>query len=97
MPVPDTEERLLQWVYRRSLTMTDTDAQWLQRINFEQLWLDIEQSEREAAEATSEAARVAKLKRNQDRLPRLHRHLLSPSSDGSDSDGSDVDGFGEAT
>lgn len=85
MPVPDEEERLLQWVYRRSLTTAETDARRIRRINAKQLQLGIEQSEREAA-------RVAKLKRKQDRIVRrLQGYIVISSSDGSDSDGSDVD------
>ena len=58
MLVPDEEERLLQWVYCRSLTKVEKDAPRLQRFNAKQLQLGIEQSERE----TAEAMRVAKLK-----------------------------------
>ena len=92
MPVPDEEEHLLQWVYRRSLTTVETDARRLQRINAKQLRLGIEQSEREAA-AAAEAARVAKLKRKQDRVVRrLQGYIVISDSSSSDgSDGSDVD------
>ena len=87
MPVPDDEERLLQWVYRRSLTTAKTDARRLWRINAKQLRAGIEQSE-------LEAARMAKLKRKQDRIVRrLQGYIIISSSsfDASDSDGSDVD------
>ena len=56
--MPDEDERLIQWVYCRSLTTAETDARRLRRINAKQLRIGIEQSELEAAEA----ARVAKLK-----------------------------------
>ena len=90
MPVPDDEECLLQWVNHRLLTTAEKDARRLRRINAKQLRLGIEQSEREAAEAAVEAARVAKLKRKQDRVVRcLQGYIIifdSSSNDGSNSD-----------
>ncbi|KAE8815262.1 Phosphorylated carbohydrates phosphatase [Hordeum vulgare] len=90
MPMPDEEERLLRWVYLRSLTTAEMDTQRFRGINAEQLQLGTHQSEREAAEAMAEVARVAKLKRKQDRLAqRLQGDIVisdSSSSDGADSD-----------
>lgn len=40
--VPDEEERLLAWVYRRSLTMAKTDARWFRRKKAKALRLAIE-------------------------------------------------------
>ncbi|KAE8798502.1 Phosphorylated carbohydrates phosphatase [Hordeum vulgare] len=63
MPVePDEDERLLSWVHRRALMMADTEARRLRWKNAKALRLAIEQSEREAKEATGKATRVAKLK-----------------------------------
>ena len=85
MPVPDDEECLLQWVYRRLLTTAETDARRLRRINAKQLRLGIEQSEREA--------RVDKLKRKQHRvIQRLQGFIAISNFSSSDgSDGSDGD------
>ena len=55
----DEDERLLTWVYRRSLTTVETDARRLRWKNTKALRIAIEQFEREAAAA----ARLAKLKR----------------------------------
>ena len=51
---PDADEntRLLAWVYRPSLTTTETGAHRLRRKNAKVLRLAIEQSEREAKEAS---------------------------------------------
>ena len=63
----------------------ETDARRLRRINAKQLRLGIEQSEREAAEAAVEAARVAKLKRKQDRVVRhLQGYILISASSSAD-------------
>ncbi|KAE8797919.1 Phosphorylated carbohydrates phosphatase [Hordeum vulgare] len=64
---PDKDAQLLEWVYRRSLTTAETDARRLRRKNTKALRIAIEQSEREAAVATTEAARLAKLKRQRDK------------------------------
>ena len=85
--VPDEEDHIFEWACRRLLTEAETKARRLRRLNAKQLRLRIEQSE-------WEAARVAKLKRKQDRV---FRHLqgyivifdYSSSSDGSD--GFDMD------
>ena len=45
---------------------TETDARWLRGKNAKALRLAIEQSEREAKKKSLEAARLAKLKRQQD-------------------------------
>lgn len=93
--VPDKDERLLQWVYRRSLTTTEPDTWRLRRINAKALRLNIEQSEQEAEEAAVEAVRVAKLKQKQDHIvPRLKGYIVISSSssfDDDDNDGSDDD------
>ncbi|KAE8796785.1 Phosphorylated carbohydrates phosphatase [Hordeum vulgare] len=86
---PDEDERLLAWVYRRSLMTAETDAQHLRRKNAKELRLAIKQSEREAKEATEEKARLARLKREQDRVVRRMKGLIILSDD--DSDGSDND------
>ncbi|KAE8784468.1 Phosphorylated carbohydrates phosphatase [Hordeum vulgare] len=54
----DEDVRLLEWVYLRSLTTTETNVWRLRRKNAKALCIAIEHSEREAAEA----ARLAKLK-----------------------------------
>ena len=59
---PDEDERLLAWVYRRSLTTAKTDARRFRWKNAKVIWLAIEQSEHEAAEAATKAARLALLK-----------------------------------
>ncbi|KAE8801424.1 Phosphorylated carbohydrates phosphatase [Hordeum vulgare] len=64
---PDEDERLIAWVYHWSLTTTKLDARRLHRQNAKALWLAIEKSEHEAKEKATEAARLAKLKRQQDR------------------------------
>ncbi|KAE8793975.1 Phosphorylated carbohydrates phosphatase [Hordeum vulgare] len=88
----DEEERLPQWVYRRSLTTTEVVVTRLWRINTKQLRLGIEQPELEATEATT---MVAKLRSKQDRVVRCLQGyiVISYSSDdnGSDSNGSDID------
>lgn len=89
---PDEDERLLAWVYRRSLTTAETDARRLRRKNTKALRLAIEQSEREAKEKATEAARLAKLKRQQDQAVRRLKGLIILSScddDGATSDDSD--------
>uniref|UniRef100_M8C8N9 Phosphorylated carbohydrates phosphatase n=1 Tax=Aegilops tauschii TaxID=37682 RepID=M8C8N9_AEGTA len=65
---PDEDERLIAWVYRRSVMAAEADACRLRRKNAKALRLAIEQSEREAKQATTEKARVAKLKQEQDRV-----------------------------
>ncbi|KAE8813853.1 Phosphorylated carbohydrates phosphatase [Hordeum vulgare] len=60
---PDEDTHLLEWVYRQSLTTARTNEWWLRRKNAKALWIAIEQSECEAAEE----ARLAKLKRQQER------------------------------
>ena len=54
---PNEEERLLLWVYPRSLMTIETDARRLRLKNATALWLVIEQSEREAKKAVAEVAR----------------------------------------
>ncbi|KAE8818345.1 Phosphorylated carbohydrates phosphatase [Hordeum vulgare] len=73
---PDEDVRLLAWVYRRSLMMADTDAQRFRQKNAEALRLAIEQSEREAKEVATEAARITKLKRGQDGAVRRRKGLV---------------------
>ena len=60
-----------------------SDARRLRRKNAKALRLAIEQSEREAKEAAAEKARVARLKREQDRAVRRMKGLivLSDSDD----------------
>ena len=48
---PDEDAWLLDWVYRRLLATAETDGRRLHRKNAKALWITIEQSEREAAEA----------------------------------------------
>ncbi|XP_044431885.1 uncharacterized protein [Triticum aestivum] len=61
------------------------------------LRLAIEQSEREAKEAAAEAARVAKLKQQQDKAVRWMKGLVVLSSSSSDSDGSSTSSDGSST
>jgi hypothetical protein len=67
----------------------ETKARRLRTLNAKQLRLGIEQSERDAAKA----ARVAKLKRQQDRVVRRLQGfiVIFDSSSSNRSDGSDVD------
>ena len=69
------------------------DARHLRRKNVKALRLAIEQSEREAKEAAAEKARVARLKREQDRAVRRMKGLivLSDSDDGDSSTSSSDD------
>ena len=89
--VPDDDERLLQWVYYRSLTTVEMEVPRLRRIDAKALQLGILQSEREA----EEAARVAKLKQKQDHIVRCLKGYIiinsSSSDDSDDNDGSDDD------
>ncbi|KAE8811524.1 Phosphorylated carbohydrates phosphatase [Hordeum vulgare] len=64
--VPDEDERLLAWVYLRSLTTTEMDVWRIRRKNVKALRLAIEQSEHEAKEIVEENARLARLKQEQD-------------------------------
>ena len=91
--VPEEDDRLLEWVCRRSLIELRTNVRRLRRINAKQLRLNIEQSEREAAEAVAEATRVAKLMRKEDHdVRRLQGYIvISDSSDDDRSDGSNMD------
>ena len=68
----DEDGWLLAWIYRRSLMAAKTDARGLRRKNIKALRLAIEQSERKA----KEAARVAKLKQEQDRVVRRMKGLI---------------------
>ena len=81
---PGKDERLLAWVYRRSLTMAETDARRLRRKNAKALRLANEQSEREAKEKATEAAWLAKLWRQQDRAVQRLKGLVIVSSSSSD-------------
>ncbi|WP_139324271.1 hypothetical protein [Pseudonocardia sp. Ae707_Ps1] len=84
---PDDDEWLLQWVYRRSLTPAETDACRLRRKNLKALRLAIEQNEREAREKAMEAARLAKLRRQQDRaVQRLKGLVIIDASSSNDDD-----------
>ena len=83
---PNEEERLLAEVYYRSLTVAEKDAHRLRQKNAMVLQLAIEQSEWEANKAVAEAARVAKLKRQQDKSVRRLKGLVVLSSSDSDSD-----------
>ena len=66
--------------------MVGTDARWLWRKNAKALRLAIEQTEREAEEAASQAARLAKLKRQQDRAVQRLKGLIVLSDSSSDGD-----------
>ncbi|KAE8788309.1 Phosphorylated carbohydrates phosphatase [Hordeum vulgare] len=88
MSKPDEDARLLKWVYRRSLTTVETDAQRLRRKNAKTHRIAIEESEREAAKAAAEAVRLAKLKREQDREIRWLERLVFLSDDDDDNLGS---------
>ena len=72
--MPDEEEWLLAWVYFLPLTPVEMTKA---------LRLAIEHSERKAKEAVAEKARVARLKREQDRAVRRMKGLivLSDSAD----------------
>ena len=83
-PDANVDGRLLAWVYRHTLMTTETDARRLQRKNTKALRLAIEQSEREAKEAATEKARVARLKREQDRAVRRMKGLIVLSDSDSD-------------
>ena len=84
---PDEDVWLLAWVYCRSLTTVDIDARRLYPKNAKALRLAIEQSEREAKEKATEAARLAKLKRQQDRAIRRLKGLIIVFSSDDDDDG----------
>ena len=97
--VPDEEKRLLAWVNCRSLTTAEIDARRLRRKNAKALRLAIEQSEREALEKAKEAARLAKLRRQQDRAVQRLKGLVivsSSSSDESDDPPPAADGYNYA-
>ena len=85
---PDGDEWLLVWVYRRSLTTAETGARLLCLKNDKALRLAVEQSEREAKEKATEAARLAKLKGQQDRAIRCLKGLIIVSSSNDDGGGS---------
>ena len=75
--------------HRRSLTTAEMDARRLRRKNAKALRLVIEQSEREALEKAKEAARLAKLRRQQDRgVQRLKGLVIVDSSSSDDHDSS---------
>ncbi|KAE8784107.1 Phosphorylated carbohydrates phosphatase [Hordeum vulgare] len=76
---PDEDGCLLAWVYRLSLTTTETDTPRIQQKNATALRLAIEQSERRVKEAATETVRVAKLKREKDRAVRRMKGLMVPS------------------
>ncbi|KAE8807535.1 hypothetical protein D1007_16072 [Hordeum vulgare] len=63
--VSGKEERLLTWVYFRSLTTKETNASQLWRKNVKVLWLGLDQYAREAATKTR---RVAKINCKQERI-----------------------------
>ncbi|KAE8773097.1 Phosphorylated carbohydrates phosphatase [Hordeum vulgare] len=73
---PDEDERLLTWVYHRSLVMAETNARRLRRKNAKALRLAIEQLKHATKDATTEAVRVAKLKREPDRMVRQMKGLI---------------------
>ncbi|KAE8785196.1 Phosphorylated carbohydrates phosphatase [Hordeum vulgare] len=83
---PDKDERLLAWVYLGSLTTAETSVRHLRQKNAKAFQLAIEQSEREAKELAEEKARLAKMKREQDRVVRRMNGLIvfldSDSDDG---------------
>ncbi|KAE8784252.1 Phosphorylated carbohydrates phosphatase [Hordeum vulgare] len=84
---PDEDERLLAWMYRRSLTTTETDARRLRRKNAGALRLAIEQSEREANELAKEKARLVKMKREKDMVVhRMNSLIVLSDSDSDDGD-----------
>ena len=83
----DEDERLLAWVYRRSLMTAETSARWLRRKNAKALRLAIEQSKREEKEAAAEKARVVRVEREQDRAVRWMKGFIVHSD--SNSDGGD--------
>ncbi|EMS47432.1 hypothetical protein TRIUR3_19933 [Triticum urartu] len=84
--VPDEEERLLAWVYHRSLTTAKMGARQLRRKNAKVFWLATEQSEGEAAETAADVARVAELKRQQDRAVRRRKGPVVIYDSSSDDD-----------
>ena len=89
--VPNEKERLLALVYRWSLTPAETDACRLRRKNLKALRLAIEQNEREAREKAMEAARLAKLRRQQDRAVQRLKGLVIVDSSSDDDHGSSSD------
>ena len=70
---------------------TETEAGRLRWKNAKALRLAIEQSEREAKEKATEAARLAKLRRQQDRAVQRLKGLDIVSSSSSDDHGSSSD------
>ncbi|KAE8774599.1 Phosphorylated carbohydrates phosphatase [Hordeum vulgare] len=87
----DEDARLLEWVYRRSLTTAETDARRLQQKNAKALRIAIEQFEREATETATDASRLAKLKWEQDREVLRLKGLVILSDDDHDDLGSSSD------
>ncbi|KAE8800598.1 Phosphorylated carbohydrates phosphatase [Hordeum vulgare] len=88
---PDEDVRLLEWVYRRSLTTIETNARRLRRKNTKALRIAIEQSKREAVEVAMEAAQLTKIKSERDREVRWLKGLinLADDYDGDDNSSSD--------
>ncbi|KAE8797459.1 Phosphorylated carbohydrates phosphatase [Hordeum vulgare] len=89
----DEDERLLAWVYRRSLTTAEKDARRLRRKNAKAPRLAIEQSEREAKEAAKEKTRLARLKQEQDKAVRRIKELIVLSDDDYDNSESDSSSY----
>lgn len=83
--VPSEKERLLALVYHRSLTMAKKDTRRLRRKSVKALRRGLEQSAREAPEA----ARAAKLKRQQDRTVQRRTGYIDSSSLSDITDGFD--------
>ncbi|KAE8821710.1 Phosphorylated carbohydrates phosphatase [Hordeum vulgare] len=82
----EKDERLLAWVYHRSLTTAETDTRRLRWKNAKALRLAIEYSEREAKELEEENVRLTKMKREQDRVvPRMKGLIILSDSDSDDS------------
>ena len=80
----DPDDQFLVVVLHCSLTTAETNSWRLHRKNAKALRLAIEQSEREAKEAATEKARVARLKREQDRAVRRMKGLIVLSDSDSD-------------
>ncbi|KAE8785676.1 Phosphorylated carbohydrates phosphatase [Hordeum vulgare] len=98
---PDEDERLLAWMYCQPLIMAETDARRLRRKNVKALCLAIEQLESEAKEAAAKATRVAKLKRERDRVVRQMKGLIvlseSDEEDGDNCTSDDEDQYPSPT
>ncbi|KAE8810921.1 Phosphorylated carbohydrates phosphatase [Hordeum vulgare] len=84
--VLDEDARLLGWVYCRSLTTAEAEARMLRWKNANVLWIAIEQSEREAAEAATELSWLVKLKQLYDREVRRLKGLVILSNTSHDDD-----------